>query len=289
MRVLLSPAYQLELDPKQASNREPYPPLGTMYAASRLRGDGHEVALSDSMLARGTSEFRRDLERFRPDLVALYEDDFNYLSKMCLTNMREAAFEKARLAKEAGAFVVVHGSDATDRLEDYLRAPIDGAIVGEGEETLAELARGLSGDRERIPGLAYLSRGELVRTAPRAFIRDLDTLPFPAWDLVDVERYRGAWLERHDFFSVEHGDDSRLSRTIATGARSRFTDSATNRDHPRASLPSSSSYGASSARTGSGSPTTSSGSSPAGSRRSRPKSRAVASVLPSKSRRGRTS
>ncbi len=202
MRVLLSPAYQLELDPKQAANREPYPPLGTLYAASRLRADGHEVALSDSMLARGTDEFRRDLERFRPDLVALYEDDFNYLSKMCLTNMRGAAFEKARLAKAAGAFVVAHGSDATDRLEDYLREPIDAAIVGEGEETLSELARDRTQDLAGIPGLAYLSGGRLVRTAARPFIRDLDALPFPAWDLVDVERYREAWLERHDFFSV---------------------------------------------------------------------------------------
>ena len=205
MRVLLSPSYQLELDPKQAANREPYPPLGALYAASRLRQEGHEVALSDSMLARGTSEFRRDLERFRPELVALYEDDFNYLSKMCLTNMRKAAFEKARAAKEAGAFVVVHGSDATDRLEEYLREPVDAAIVGEGEETLAELARERGAHLARIPGLVFLDGmdgGRLVRTAARPVIRDLDALPFPAWDLVDVERYRSAWLERHDFFSV---------------------------------------------------------------------------------------
>jgi radical SAM superfamily enzyme YgiQ (UPF0313 family) len=202
MRVLLSPSYQLELDPKQAANREPYPPLGTLYAASRLRQDGHEVALSDSMLARGTVEFRRDLDRFRPDLVALYEDDFNYLSKMCLTNMRQAAFEKARLAKQAGAFVVVHGSDATDRLEEYLREPIDAAVVGEGEETLSELARERGPDLAGIPGLAFLEEGRLVRTATRPLLRDLDALPFPAWDLVDVERYRSAWLDRHDFFSV---------------------------------------------------------------------------------------
>jgi radical SAM superfamily enzyme YgiQ (UPF0313 family) len=202
MRVLFSPSYQLELDPKQATNLEPYPPLGTLYAASRLRRDGHEVALSDSMLARGTAEFQRDLERFRPELVAIYEDDFNYLTKMCLTNMRKAAFEKARLAKAAGARVVVHGSDATDRIEDYLREPIDAAIVGEGEETLSELARAGGGELGRIPGLAFLDRGRLVRTQSRRLLRDLDSLPLPAWDLVDVERYRSAWLERHDFFSV---------------------------------------------------------------------------------------
>jgi radical SAM superfamily enzyme YgiQ (UPF0313 family) len=202
MRVLLSPAYQLALDPKQAANREPYPPLGTLYAAARLRKDGHEVALSDSMLASGMDEFRRDLDRFRPELVAIYEDDFNYLSKMCLTNMRRAAFEKARLAKAAGAFVVVHGSDATDRLEEYLREPIDAAVVGEGEETLAELAHTRGGNLEAIAGLAFLDDGNVVRTAPRPFLRDLDALPFPAWELVDVERYRSAWSERHEYFSV---------------------------------------------------------------------------------------
>jgi radical SAM superfamily enzyme YgiQ (UPF0313 family) len=211
MRVLFSPSYQLELDPKQARNREPYPPLGTLYAASRLRRDGHEVALSDSVLASGLSEYRTDLARFRPHLVALYEDSFNYLSKMCLTNMREAGFQKARLAKAAGASVVVNGSDATDHLEDYLRASIDFAILGEGEETLAELsialARAESGapapDLRGLNGLAFLDeRGDLVRTEARGFIRTLDELPFPAWDLVDVERYRRAWRERHDFFSV---------------------------------------------------------------------------------------
>jgi radical SAM superfamily enzyme YgiQ (UPF0313 family) len=136
-------------------------------------------------------------------VVALYEDDFNYLSKMCLTNVRRAAFEKARLARERGAKVVVHGSDATDRVEEYLRAPIDVAVLGEGEESLAELVGALARERRPdSPGLAFLDGGEVVRTAPRSFIRDLDGLPFPAWDLVAVERYREAWRERHDFFSV---------------------------------------------------------------------------------------
>jgi radical SAM superfamily enzyme YgiQ (UPF0313 family) len=201
MRVLFSPAYQLALDPKQAANREPYPPLGALYAAARLRRDGHEVALSDSMLARGLDEYRRDVSTFRPELVALYEDDFNYLSKMCLTNVRDRAFEKARLAKEAGALVVAHGSDASDHVERYLEASADVVVLGEGEETLAELARERSSS-PGIQGIAFRDRGAVVRTPPRPIVRDLDRLPFPAWDLVDVERYRQAWLERHDRFSM---------------------------------------------------------------------------------------
>jgi radical SAM superfamily enzyme YgiQ (UPF0313 family) len=208
MRVLFSPAYQLALDPKQAANREPYPPLGTLYAAARLREEGHEVALSDLMLSQGLDEYRHALVGFRPDLVAIYEDDFNYLSKMCLTDVRGAAFEKARLAKETGANVVAHGSDATDQVDEYLRNHFDFVVLGEGEQTLAELVSSLSSSRTALPsamaiaGLGYLGDGKLVRTQPRAITQDLDRLPFPAWELLDVERYRIAWHDRHDFFSL---------------------------------------------------------------------------------------
>ena len=208
MRVLLSPSFQLELDPKQAKVLEPYPPLGTLYAASVLREWGHEVQLSDSMLASGHAEYEADLDRFRPELVALYEDNFNYLSKMCLTNMRAATFEKARLARSKGARVVVNGSDATDRLEEYLQADIDVALLGEGELSLAELVEALSrgastAELGSVAGLAYVGGdGEIVKTGPRGLIQDLDGLPFPAWDLIDAERYRSAWRQRHDIFSI---------------------------------------------------------------------------------------
>jgi radical SAM superfamily enzyme YgiQ (UPF0313 family) len=207
MRVLLSPSYQLEWDPKQQANLEPYPPLGTLYAAGCLRDKGHEAFLSDSTLASGFSEYEADLERIRPELVILYEDNFNYLSKMCLTNMRRAAFEKTARAKARGALVAVNGSDATDHLEDYFAAGADYAILGEGERTVEELAGALAESSppsklSAIDGLAYRNGYGITRTRPRDFIRELDLLPFPAWDLVDIDRYRKSWLRRHDYFSV---------------------------------------------------------------------------------------
>lgn len=208
MRVLLTHSYRLELDPKQRRILEPYPPLGTLYAAACLRVRGHEVFLSDPMLASGYGELETDLARVKPDLVAVYEDGFNYLCKMCLTNMREAAFHQTVLAKERNAPVVVHGSDVTDHLDKYMEAGADFAIVGEGERTLEELVDSLNGDAtetrlSEIDGLAYRSAsGEVRRNRPRGLIRNLDELPFPAWDLVDVERYRRAWHQRHDRFSI---------------------------------------------------------------------------------------
>jgi len=183
----------------------PYPPLGTLYAASYVRAQGYSVTLFDSMLAEGEHELGEALRRHRPKVVVIYDDDFNYLTKMCLTKMREAAFRMSSMARSAGCTVIVHGSDPADHVDGYLRHGADYVLVGEGEITLGEtLDHVLRGKRERheIPGLAYRKNDTVVRTMRRDVIRDLDTLPFPAWDLVDVERYRRLWQKHHGYFSV---------------------------------------------------------------------------------------
>jgi anaerobic magnesium-protoporphyrin IX monomethyl ester cyclase len=140
-----------------------------------------------------------------------------------VTNMRKAAFVRIERAKARGAWVVVNGSDATDHLQAYFAAGADFAILGEGEQTLEELASVLdcspaSRKFESIDGLVYSAGADGPRrNRPRELIRDLDELPFPAWDLVDVDQYRRAWLERHDFFSVNMVT-TRAVRTTAIGA-----------------------------------------------------------------------
>jgi anaerobic magnesium-protoporphyrin IX monomethyl ester cyclase len=101
----------------------------------------------------------------------------------------------------------VAGADVTDHAEDYLAAGADYAILREGELTLGELMDRLTGRTgvpfESIPGLAFQDpSGGVVRTAPRQYIRDLDSLPFPAWDLVDMDAYRETWYRHHGFFSM---------------------------------------------------------------------------------------
>src|SRR5258708_15013230 len=89
--VLLAPSYFLKYDPKQTRKMQPYPPLATLYAAAHLRSAGYSVALFDAMLAEGEGEFAAALQHHRPRFVALYEDSFNFLVKMCLSRMRDAA------------------------------------------------------------------------------------------------------------------------------------------------------------------------------------------------------
>lgn len=203
--VLLTHSYFLHFDPKEYEAMMPYPPLGTMYAASVVRGRGYSVALFDSMLAESEEDIVPMILNLRPRVVVIYDDDFNYLTKMCLTRMRQAAFRMSRLSKDAGCTVVVHGSDPVDHLEKYIANGADFVICGEGERTLEDLLEALlkgSTDPHEINGLAFAAGGGMHRTPSRKVNRALDELPFPAWDLVDIERYRTSWKSRHGYFSV---------------------------------------------------------------------------------------
>lgn len=205
-QILFGQSYYLRFDSKLWEAMQPYPPLGTMYAASFLRQRGYDVALFDAMLAESEAEWRAALDKEKPQFAVIYEDNFNYLTKMCLSRMRQAAYEMIRTAKQRGSTVIVCGSDATDHAADFLVAGADFVLLGEGEYTLAELMDSLSCKTEKpfneILGLAYSQNGQTALNPRRPDIKDVDSLPFPAWDLIDVPRYRQIWLQRHGYYSM---------------------------------------------------------------------------------------
>jgi len=204
-KLLFTHSYFYKFDPKQWQARQPHPPYGTLYAAALMREQGYEVALFDSNLRDSTDAFLPRLKKEQPDYVVIYDDGFNYLTKMCLTKMREAAFRLARHAKAAGATVITCSSDSTDHYAQYLAEGTDFVILGEGERTLQELLHHLEepeGDVAAIRGLAFRQNGETIVTPGRPILRDLDSLPQPAWDLVDMEAYRKIWKAHHGYFSL---------------------------------------------------------------------------------------
>ncbi len=204
MKALFTHSYFLRFDPKQWAQQTPYPPLGTIYAAAVLRDNDWEVALHDVMFAEGAELLAEPLAKEKPDLLVVYDDGFNYLTKMCLTNMREAALEMCQMAKKAGAKVVVCSSDSTDHYEKYLDHGADAVILGEGELALLEFAKKVeAGDDNysNMLGLAFRVDGKTIVTEKRPVIRDLDTLPPPAWDLIDIAPYLNSW-KQHGYFSI---------------------------------------------------------------------------------------
>ena len=208
--VLLGHSYYLRFDPKLWQAMQPYPPLGTLYAAGVLRERGYEVAVFDAMLAESEADWEGALDHHRPRFAVLFEDNFNYLSKMCLSRMREAALRMISSARQQGATVMICGSDATDHADLYLAQGAHFVLHGEGERSLVELMDRLTGRSEvplaEIAGLTLSAEvaggGEPLRTPPRTVLRDLDALPLPARDLIDIDAYRQAWRERHGSFSL---------------------------------------------------------------------------------------
>jgi radical SAM superfamily enzyme YgiQ (UPF0313 family) len=204
-RVLFTHSYFLRFDPKQWRAQRPYAPLATLFAASYLREHGHEVRLHDVMFAKSAQEVTPVLEEFKPDFMVIYDDGFNYLTKMCLTNMRDAACEMIGMAKASGARVLVSSSDSTDRSEIYLDAGADAIIVGEAEDTLLEAVEAFSIETpeiQDIDGLRYYAEGSIHNNRPRKNETDLDKFPLPAWDLIDIEAYRARWMKSTGYFSI---------------------------------------------------------------------------------------
>jgi radical SAM superfamily enzyme YgiQ (UPF0313 family) len=209
-KVLLGQSYILRFDPKLWEAKQPYPPLGTLYAASYLQKKGYDVALFDAVLAKSEADWADALDREQPHFAVIYEDNFNYLSKMCLLRMRHAALVMIDMARARGCTVIVGGSDATDHADIYLARGADYVLIGEGEQTLGDLLDRLAGRSElpfdQIQGLAFREEEAKDKsphcTPRRPYLDDLDGLPFPAWDLVDIPRYARIWRRRHGYYSM---------------------------------------------------------------------------------------
>ncbi len=203
--VLLTHSFFLERDPKQLERHKPYPPLTTLIAAAILRDGGHDARLFDPTFAASPEAFEAALDRASPGIVLLIEDNFNYLTKMCTENRRNDALRMVAAARRKGCKVAVNGPDACDHPRLYLEAGADAIITGEGEFAVEDVVTAFGREEpplEEIRGLILFdARGQLQYTPPRRYRPDLDLLPMPAWDLVDVSAYRGAWLRAHGYFS----------------------------------------------------------------------------------------
>jgi radical SAM superfamily enzyme YgiQ (UPF0313 family) len=154
-------------------------PLSIGYLGGVLQHHGHVVELRDDAV-------HSDEEV----LGAIEACDVVGISAMTASAAR--AMRLASLAKERGKKVLVGGPHASCSPEDFLdTGNVDVVVKGEAEETIVELMEALP-DRERwreIDGIGFREDGKAVFTKPRALPTDLDSIPFPAWHLLPLERY----------------------------------------------------------------------------------------------------
>ncbi len=199
-KILLCHPLFLSLNPEEQALKSPYFPLGLLYLAGYVRAQGHTVAVFDGTFEEDASAFSTRLAAEKPDLVGI----------SALLPLREMALTLAADAKAADALTILGGPDPTKDPASYLQFPqVDMVVHHEGEQTLDALLRLidagpltpelLAGE----PGIAYRdAAGTPVVNQPRPLIENLDELPLPARDLIDMNRYLDTWRAENGYSSL---------------------------------------------------------------------------------------
>lgn len=165
---------------------DPIPVMGLGYIASTLREAGHEVRILDDYIEmNGIEGILQTIEGFRPETVGL----------SVLTPLADEAILLAGQIRERFPETsIVMGHRHADYFAELMvtEGHADFVVHGEGEQTFLELVNALENksDPESVQGITYLSDKTPVRTESRPYIEDLDSIPFPAWDLFPLESYR---------------------------------------------------------------------------------------------------
>jgi radical SAM superfamily enzyme YgiQ (UPF0313 family) len=189
--LLLTHGYFLYEDPKEMQILKPYVPLGLLYICAHLRSKGFGVEVFDTTFST-MEELKKHLQTERRSVLGIYA---NLMT-------RKKVVEILQVARLAGWKTVVGGPEPGAYVREYLEAGADVVVLGEGEATMEELLPALHAKSEsvlqNVCGIAFLDElGNLHQTSPRTQIPDIDALPWPARNAVDIRRYVETWRRAH--------------------------------------------------------------------------------------------
>ncbi len=192
MKVLLTHGYFIAEDEKEQEIMRPYPPLGILYISAFLKEQNINTKVFDSTFS--TKELLKQyLIDERPDVVAIYT---NLMTKLNVLDVVQFSKEISPNTK-----VVLGGPDVTYNTKDYLENGADFIVIGEGENTIFELVQNIekgNSDFTDVNGIAYLDNsGSEVKTKARTKVREIDELPIPDRDAIDMSKYTQAWKDFH--------------------------------------------------------------------------------------------
>lgn len=163
------------------------PPIGLAYIAAVLEKEGYSVKIADmSVLGMDYKDLEKKVKQIKPKLVGI----------SFMTNQYKEALNISKLVKDTDRHIpiLVGGPHVSSLPEEVIALEsIDIAVIGEGERTILELANNLfngkSNELGAISGIAYKKEGKIYLNEPRKLISDLDSVPFPAWHLLPIDKY----------------------------------------------------------------------------------------------------
>ncbi len=196
MDILLTHGYFLYEDPHELKIMKPYPPLGILYNSAYLKRLGYDAGVFDTTFS-SLADFDAYLERERPSIVGIYT---NLMTKFNVLKM-------IATCKRVGATVILGGPEPASYAEEYLARGADVIVIGEGEAALEELLPLLANhgphNLDGVLGIAYRrADGTIARAVPRPYIPDLDALPDPDREAIDIDRYVETWRTHHGMGSA---------------------------------------------------------------------------------------
>lgn len=161
------------------------PPVGIAYIAAMLESIDCDVeCLPCDVLGMGIQDAVQEILKAKPDVVGFSVASLVANSVMSIVHeLRQSGFKSP---------IIAGGPHSTIYPEKLLESGVTYVVRGEGEITVVELIKCLNdkSDLAKVDGISYLDEGEIVNTENRKLIKNLDTLPLPAWHLLPIDKYR---------------------------------------------------------------------------------------------------
>lgn len=185
------------INPRVESYSSTLPPLGLLYIGAVLK-HSHDINVYDPYPNATVEEIVKQINSFNPDIVGVsILTSYSHRAKDIIKDIRN------RLNDVKIVIGGPHPTALPQQSLDYFNA--DFVVYGEGEETMKKLCDAIAcgKDLKNVRGIVYRDGKEIIQNEPRPLIQNLDTLPFPARELLEFEKYlfppgiiRGQWSER---------------------------------------------------------------------------------------------
>jgi radical SAM superfamily enzyme YgiQ (UPF0313 family) len=194
MKILLTHGYFLEEDKKELAIMRPYVPLGILYISAFLEQHGYENDVFDSTFTSFENLGKKILEE-KYDVIGIYT---NLMTKINV--LRIIRFVKSQKELHQ-AKIVLGGPEVRNHAAKFLEHGADFIVFGEGEQTMFELVQWIDKKTpvtiEEILGIAYIDSNIIHQNRERDKLKNLDELPLPNRQKVNLQLYFDAWKQRH--------------------------------------------------------------------------------------------
>ena len=198
METLLTHGYFLNEDRNGLKEIKPYPLLGILYLSSFLKLSNIPHFVFDSTFS-SRHELMTLVKRDKPSMIGFYVNLWTKPKVLSIIN------EIRKDSNLKHSKIVLGGPDTTFNIEDYLNYGADYMVIGEGEKTFKELVTTIEAGKEitEVNGIAFKnSNGEIIKTLPRARIKDLDSFGFPNRTAIDLNQYFDFWKRNFGYTSI---------------------------------------------------------------------------------------